>query len=265
MQDAIELLEARLASGVVGLEARVQALEASQQRAPQPHQAATQGEPGGPACCATAHQGAPGNPRPGPPAAAAPHLLLDRVAAMEAAMAEQGRAVADLLAVLRPQGAPTVGEAGAAAPAPVPAPSPAPVQAAVAALVPAKKAVVAQQLHQRKSLLVKRSVLGDPTRSAGAPLDASLSAAPLPRLKATHAAGRAQQVAVATAREQLALQAARAREEETETQPAWVTMLVVLGWTMLAVLGLSAVVVGALAVAVKQGRLTDSDLDFLFK
>jgi hypothetical protein len=93
---------------------------------------------------------------------------------------------------------------------------------------------------------------------------AAVPTAPLPRLKATHAAGRPQQIAMATAREQLALQAARGQEDEAET-PAWVTMFYVFGWTLLAVLGLVAVVVGALAVMVKQGRLSDSDLDFLFK
>ncbi|KAL4853115.1 hypothetical protein ACK3TF_005894 [Chlorella vulgaris] len=246
-QNAFELLEARLASEVVGLEVRLQAVEQAQQA----QQAAA-------------------------PAADSSRLLLERVAAVEAAMAEQGRAVADLLAALRTQGAatllgaaaaeaavPSQGPAEAAAPSPVPPPQEA---AADRGEQPAHASLPAPQLlHQRKSALVKRSVLGNPSRSATAAAAASPRAA-LPRLTSTHAAGTAQQIAMATAREQLAKQAARGPEDADAEMPAWVTMIQVLGWTALVLLSLAAVAAGAVAVLVKEGRLSESDLEsFLFK
>lgn len=87
----------------------------------------------------------------------------------------------------------------------------------------------------------------------------------LPRLKTTHAAGTAQQIAIATAREQLARQAARAREEAEAEPPVWVTMFYVFGWGILVLLGLGAVLVGMVAALVKSGRLTEADLAFLWE
>lgn len=189
-------------------------------------------------------------------------------------MAEQGRAVADLLAALRTQGAATLLGAAAAeaavpwqGPAEAAAPSPVPQEAAAnRGEQPAHASLPAPQLlHQRKSALVKRSVLGNPSRSATAAAAASPRAA-LPRLTSTHAAGTAQQIAMATAREQLAKQAARGPEDADAETPAWVTMIQVLGWTALVLLSLAAVAAGAVAVLVKEGRLSESDLEsFMFK
>lgn len=87
----------------------------------------------------------------------------------------------------------------------------------------------------------------------------------MPRLQATHAAGTAQQIAMATARQQLALTAQRAREEAEAEAPVWVTMVYVFGWGTLGLLGLAAVLVGMAAALVKSGRLRPEDLEFLFK
>ncbi|PRW57342.1 hypothetical protein C2E21_3821 [Chlorella sorokiniana] len=266
-QNALELLEARLAGGVVELEARLEALE---------QRAATQR---------------------GAAAADASPALLERVAAVEAAMVEQSRAVADLLAALAAQGASQhIGAAVAAAQAQTAARKAAATQTEMGeqeedeeaqragrpAASPAKAAPreqqrqVAQrepasQLHQRRAAAAKRSVLGDPARTSGSSAAreaGSAQASPrvsLPRLKVTHAAGTAQQIAMATARQQLARQAQRAREEAEAESPVWLSMVYLFGWGLLAALGVAAVMVGMTAALVKAGRLSQSDLEFLWR
>lgn len=221
------------------------------------------------------------------PAADASHQMLDRVAAVEAALVEQGRAVADLLAALRTRGAmelpqqeaTAVGEAQAATahqladPAAAVAAEPTPrevmpdagrdtatAEPSTHRQEPPRPAPAAQQLHQRKSVVVKRSLLADPCRSAASSPKPALS-----RLNTMHAAGTAQRIAMATAREQLAKQAMLAREEEEVKTPLWVSMMYVFGWTLLLVVGLAALTMGALAVMVKNGRLSESDLEFVWR
>ena len=132
----------------------------------------------------------------------------------------------------------------------------------------AQPAQPAQQLHQRKSAAAKRSALGDPDRSARAAAVAAAAAdrpAALPRLKPAHSAGTAQQIAMQTAREQLARQAQRAREEAEGEAPVWITMFYVFGWGALALLGLAACLVGTVAVLLRSGRISESDLAFLWE
>ncbi len=247
-------------------------------------------------------------PAPSAPPADASPALLERVAAVEAAMVEQSRAVADLLAALAAQGASQhVGAAVAAAQAQTAARKAAATQtepggqeeregvgaqrAGRTARSPAKAAQRASppkqplreqqrpaaqqepaaQLHQRRAAAAKRSVLGDPARSTAGAATREASSPPasprvsLPRLKVTHAAGTAQQIAIATARQQLALKAQRAREEAEAESPVWLSMLYVFGWGLLAVLGAAAVLVGMTAALVKAGRLSQGDLDFLWR
>ncbi|EFN54920.1 expressed protein [Chlorella variabilis] len=257
-QNVLELLEVRLATGVVRLEQRLDVVEEAQQRA----------------VVAV-------------PSQDASHQMLDRVAAVEAALVEQGRAVADLLAALRTRGAmelpqqeaTAVGEAQAATahqladPAAAVAAEPTPrevmpdagrdtatAEPSTHRQEPPRPAPAAQQLHQRKSVVVKRSLLADPCRSAASSPKPALS-----RLNTMHAAGTAQRIAMATAREQLAKQAMLAREEEEVKTPLWVSMMYVFGWTLLLVVGLAALTMGALAVMVKNGRLSESDLEFVWR
>lgn len=235
------------------------------------------------------------------PLADASPALLERVAAVEAAMVEQSRAVTDLLTALAAQGASQhIGAAAAAAQAQTAArkvaatqteargqeegaqragrPALSPAKAVQRASPPKQQAQREQQrrepaaqLHQRRAVAAKRSVLGDPARTSGgaaAREAGSAQASPrvcLPRLKVTHAAGTAQQIAMATARQQLALQAQRAREEAEVESPVWLSMVYVFGWGLLAVLGAAAVLVGMTAALVKAGRLSQSDLEFLWR
>lgn len=142
---------------------------------------------------------------------------------------------------------------------------------APAAAAPAQRPQPQAELHQRRSAAAKRSVLGDPARAAAAGAAAGPSCTRpsqrdgLPRLKPSHTAGTAQQIAIATARQQLALQAQRAKEEAEVETPVWVTMFYVFGWGALGLLGLAAVLVGMAASLVKAGRLSQDDLSFLFK
>lgn len=189
-------------------------------------------------------------------------------------MAEQSRAVTDLLTALGTQGAVDLQQAAAAAAAAaraaegqraVAAPA-SPIDAAPAAVEKHEDAQPAHQLHQRKSAAAKRSALGgpDPDRTARAAAAAARPAA-LPRLKPTHSAGTAQQVAMHTAREQLARQAQRAQEEAEGETPVWVTMFYVFGWGALTLLGLAACLVGSVAVLLRSGRISQSDLAFLWE
>ena len=70
-------------------------------------------------------------------------------------------------------------------------------------------------------------------------------------------------MAIAAAREQLAKQATRAQQEDAAELPLWVTVANVIGWFVLVLLGVGAVVVGGIAVAVKHGRLSEADLEQL--
>lgn len=220
-------------------------------------------------------------------------------------MVEQSRAVTDLLAALAAQGASQhIGAAVAAAQAQTAAarkaaatqteasgqeeeeegeqaqraqrPARSPAKAAQQAS-PRKQQPQRQpqreptsQLHQRRAAAAKRSALGDPARTSGGGPAQAASPAPsprasLPRLKLTHAAGTAQQIAIATARQQLARQAQRAREEAEAETPVWLSMFYLFGWGLMAVLGAVAVLVGMTAALVKAGRLSPSDLEFLWR
>lgn len=301
-QNGLELLESRLAGGLVKMEGRLAAVE---EAAAASHQASAQ-----------------------QPAAQedASFRLLERVTAMEAAMAEQSRAVRDLLMALGAQGSPAsqrladavaaahtsmaAGGTAASLPSPLakaaggkqldqaaaaaekpgarsPAAKPAQAAAAAAAAAGEKEpaAVAAEekeeqeagqpaaaQLVQRKAAVARRSVLGDPRRAAasssgGGPAAAGGSQRQVltPRLQALHSAGTAQQIAMATARQQLALGAARAREEAEAEAPVWVTMFHVFGWGTLVLVGLAAVAVGVVAALLKSGQLTEADLAFLWE
>ena len=180
-------------------------------------------------------------------------------------MAEQSRAVTDLLSALAAQAAShQVGAAVAAAQrktaearhepgststagaqaAPVAAAPSQPRKQQEAAPQLASEAPQPQpQLVQRRAAGGKRSVLGNPARSAsGAGEAGAVRPSPrsdMPRLKSTHAAGTAQQIAMATARQQLALQAQRAQEEAEAETPAFLAVLYMIGWAVVAVLAWS--------------------------
>ena len=114
----------------------------------------------------------------------------------------------------------------------------------------------AAQLVQRKAAVARRSMLADPARAAGSAATTPRAPA-LPRLKPAHAAGTAQQIAMATARQQLARQAAeRAREEAEAEDPAWLAALYVFGWGLVALLGLGALLIGIVAGGLA-GRLEE--------
>ncbi|KAL4452503.1 hypothetical protein ABPG75_008165 [Micractinium tetrahymenae] len=266
-QNALELLESRMAGGLVKLESRLAAVEdaAASRQAQQP----------------------------------AAEDSSQRLLARVAAMTEQSRAVTDLLAALGAQGsaasqqvaaavaAVQVAAAGSAVPPQDAACKPAAEQAAVAGgeqpPPPAELAAPLQQeqepappaaqLVQRRAAAARKSVLGDPGRTAAAGSSGSGTAVVAPgprrpallRLKPTHAAGTAQQIAIATAREQLAKQAARAREEAEADSPAFLTALYVFGWGLLVLLGLSAALMGMVAALMRTGRLTEADLAFLWE
>lgn len=215
-------------------------------------------------------------------------------------MAEQSRAVTDLLAVLASQGsaasqqvAPAVVGVQPVAAAPVEAASgkaatphqaeeQAVAESNIRALAAAEPAATCQQeqeqepappqaqLVQRRAAAARKSVLGDPGRSSSrisGPVEVATGTRrpPMPRLKPMHAAGTAQQIAIATAREQLAKQAARAHEEAEADSSAFLTALYVFGWGLLVVLGLGAVLMGVVAALMQSGRLTEADLAFLWE
>ncbi|PSC72223.1 expressed protein isoform A [Micractinium conductrix] len=276
-QNAMELLEAHLAGGLLKLEGRLAAVE----------EAAAAGVP----------------QQRGQQSDDASSRLLERVGAVEAAMVEQSRAVSDLLAALGTQhGSAALQQAAAAAMAAQAAAKPADAQAqahaqaqggqqpasaagqhAVLAAKPrgavqeadtpaappvhkqAGAPEPAAQLVQRKAAVARRSMLADPARAAGSAATTPRAPA-LPRLKPAHAAGTAQQIAMATARQQLARQAAeRAREEAEAEGPAWLAALYVFGWGLVALLGLGALLIGIVAAMLKSGRLNESDLAFLWE
>lgn len=307
-----------MAGGLVKLESRLAAVEeaAARGQAPQP---AAEGECKMRACLAlrpSLHSVMPGcTPSPCPfcslpqgrlppshahPGAESSQRLLTRVAAMEAAMAEQSRAVTDLLAALGTQGsaasqhvasAVAAVQAAAAAPAlaaPVEAAAPHKAaeqvvaaggeQARAAPEPPISQqqqqeqepAPPAAQLVQRRAAAARKSLLGEPGRSSSGGGEPAAGPAgsrqlALPRLKPTHAAGTAQHIAMATARERLARQAARAHEEAEADSSALLTTLHVFGWGLLVLLGLGAVLMGVVAALMQSGRLTEADLAFLWE
>lgn len=213
-------------------------------------------------------------------------------------MAEQSKAVTDLLAALGTQGSAASQQVAPAVVA-VRTAAAAPAQAAASAAAAPRKpseqgagggdqtrrlaepeasrqqqrqqekepALPAAQLVQRRAAAARKSMLGEPGRSsselvveASGPRQAAL-----PRLTPRHAAGTAQQIAMATARQQLAKQAARAQEEAEADTSALLTTLYVFGWGLLVVLGLGAVLMGVVAALMQSGRLTESDLAFLWE